>query len=354
MRTVTPLSSSFGPPSALASILRIAGFCALAGCGWSKPAAQPENAEESASSSEPASAEKTGTETAPNLLDRSGSGGPASPPPATKATITDDSEKKESHCDGSSIPDLLSSISEAACELPQDAPPPPQKATKEVLDIKAAADTSRIVPGSTAKISLVFTNVGKAPLSLDFVIDPDPRFAFELYTPKGGRVDKPAGSEPTLPPEVADAPAADPHTARVTLAPRGKATLVLPWQAVRYKWASKEKAKGALPGRGYPREPAGPLPKGKYVLRVITPLTDVDESAEHELSQPRLSVEVGGTAANIAATPAAAPRPEPPAPVAAKKPVTPAPISSDADMEARVLKAMGSSPPPAATKKKAR
>jgi hypothetical protein len=62
---------------------------------------------------------------------------------------------------------------------------------------------------------------------------------------------------------------------------------------VKYKWASKERAKGALPGRGYPREPGGPLPKGKYVLKVITPLTDVNEGIDHEMSQPKTPIEVG-------------------------------------------------------------
>ncbi len=67
----------------------------------------------------------------------------------------------------------------------------------------------------------------------------------------------------------------------------------LKWNAVKYKWASKDRAKGALPGRGYPKDPAGPLAKGKYVLRVITPLTGVVEGSEHEVSQPKTPVEVG-------------------------------------------------------------
>ena len=62
---------------------------------------------------------------------------------------------------------------------------------------------------------------------------------------------------------------------------------------MKYKWASKDKAKGALPGRGYPREPGGTLAKGKYVLKVITPLVGVNEGSDHELSQPKTPVEVG-------------------------------------------------------------
>jgi hypothetical protein len=74
---------------------------------------------------------------------------------------------------------------------------------------------------------------------------------------------------------------------------QGTAKLTLKWNAVTYKWASKDRAKGALPGRGYPKDPGGPLKKGKYILRVITPLTGVFEGVDHEVSQPRVEVNVG-------------------------------------------------------------
>jgi hypothetical protein len=80
----------------------------------------------------------------------------------------------------------------------------------------------------------------------------------------------------------------------VTLATQGTAKLTIPWSAVKHKWASKERAKGAIPGHGYPVEPAGPLPKGKYVIRVVTPLTGVFEGGDHEISQPRGQIAVGG------------------------------------------------------------
>jgi hypothetical protein len=92
---------------------------------------------------------------------------------------------------------------------------------------------------------------------------------------------------------VANAPAVEPKVARVILATQGTARLTLKWNAITYKWASKDKAKGALPGEGYPKEPAGPLAKGKYVLRVITPLTGIFEGTDHEVSHPRTPVEVG-------------------------------------------------------------
>jgi hypothetical protein len=91
---------------------------------------------------------------------------------------------------------------------------------------------------------------------------------------------------------VAEATAPDQKTARVTLAVQGTATLTLPWSAVKYKWVSKEKARGALPGHGYPREPAGPLPRGRYVIRVLLPLVGVFEGSDHEVSQPRTNIEI--------------------------------------------------------------
>jgi hypothetical protein len=62
---------------------------------------------------------------------------------------------------------------------------------------------------------------------------------------------------------------------------------------VRHQWASKDVAKGAVPGQGYPQEAAGPLPPGKYVLRVVTPLVNVSEGIDHEVTQPRVNIEVG-------------------------------------------------------------
>jgi hypothetical protein len=140
----------------------------------------------------------------------------------------------------------------------------------------------------------MFINKGSKDLALDFVADPDPRFEVQAFLPKGGRADKPAGAEPALPSSVSDQTPAERAITRVTLEAKGNAKLVVPWDAVKYKWASAERAKGALPGQHYPMETAGPLPKGKYVVRVVMPLVGVNESADHELTQPRTQVEVGG------------------------------------------------------------
>ncbi len=81
--------------------------------------------------------------------------------------------------------------------------------------------------------------------------------------------------------------------ARVTLATQGTATLKLLRERREVQVGRQGSArKGASPGHGYPREPAGPLPKGQYILRVITPLTGVFEGVDHEVSQPRVQVMV--------------------------------------------------------------
>lgn len=251
-----------------------------AACGGAqKDADAPANTEDSASGGD------GGTDTPAASED--------STPSSSKPVAGDDSSKKPSPCGGFDIPDLASVLSQAACEV--DNPNPnEQKDVKDLLEIKVVPDSPRIAPGSTATVTVIFKNKSKGDLALNFVVDPEPRFDFEVYTLKGSRADAPKGSAPALPAEVANAQAPEPKVARITLAQQGTAKLSLKWNAVKYKWAAKERAKGALPGRGYPRDPAGPLTKGKYVLRVITPLTNVFEGVDHEVSQPRVEINVAG------------------------------------------------------------
>jgi len=235
--------------------------------------------------------------------DNAADGGDTPPPqhsmlsqadPMVGVTVKDETgEKKAMSCGGASVPDLAAVLAQASCEVANAKPDEPEKDLKDLVEITVQTDSPKVAPGSTSKVTVTFHNKGKTPLPLDFMVDPEPRFDFEVYTLKGSRVDKPAGDSPTLPPEVQNAPEPEKAVARVTLAPNGTAKLVESWTAVKYKWASKDKAKGALPGRGYPREPAGPIGKGKYVLRVITPLVGVSEGSDHELSQPRTPVEIG-------------------------------------------------------------
>jgi hypothetical protein len=234
-----------------------------------------------------------------NADDTAGDGGAADTPPAGDSTPTaagalapgDDAAKKATPCSGLDIPDLASALSQTACEVDQPSTSE-QKDLKGILEVKVVPDSPRMAPGSTASVTVTFKNKGKGDLPLNFLVDPEPHFDFELYTLKGTRADAPPGEAPALPPEVSTAPVPEPKVARITLAPQGTARLTLKWNAVKYKWASKERAKGALPGHGYPREASGPLPKGTYILRVITPLTNVFEGVDHEASQPRVQITV--------------------------------------------------------------
>jgi hypothetical protein len=267
----------------------LSALSAVSGCGGkSREAESPENADETESSSDSKdSKESKESKDRGDSKEHHGSGG---------ATVKDDDEKGGAmKCGGFDVPDLVAVISQASCELPDGTPEPKEEELKDVLDVRVSAD-QHVTPGSKAnKVRVLYKNKGKSDLTLKFVVDPDPRFSFEVSTPKGARVDKPAGAEPSLPPGVGDAPAPEKKYAQITIAANGTAGVTLSWDAVKYKWASKERARGAVPGRGYPRDPAGPLPKGKYVLRVVTPLVGVSEGVDHELSQPKTDIQVGGT-----------------------------------------------------------
>ncbi len=252
---------------------------ALAACGAKTPNAESPENDESASA---------------DAKDAKDKGDSKASPKSGPATVKDDdSSGGPMKCGGFDVPDLLAVLSQPACELPDGTPEPQERDLKDSLEIQVSAD-QRVAPGSKAKVRLLYKNKSKNELTLQFVVDPDPRFSFEVYTPKGARVDKPAGAEPSLPSSVADAPAPEKKYAQITIAANGTAGVSLSWDAVKYKWASKERARGAVPGRGYPRDPAGPLPKGKYVLHVVTPLVGVMEGTEHEVTQPATNVVVGG------------------------------------------------------------
>jgi len=257
---------------------------ALCACGAKKPAEEPANTEESASADGGGSAEAVGAPTAES----------APTPGSGKPVGGDDAAKAPTPCGGFDIPDLLAVISQASCEAPDTKAMSDQKEVKDLLEIKVTLDSPTVAPGSTAQVTVTYKNKGKTDLPLYFVVDPEPRFDFHAYTLKGSRADNPSSPEPSLPSEANNAPQPETKVAKVTLAPLGTAKLSLKWNAVKYKWASKERAKGALPGRGYPRDPAGPLNKGKYVLRVVTPLTGVAEGIDKEVSEPRAQVTVGG------------------------------------------------------------
>jgi hypothetical protein len=188
--------------------------------------------------------------------------------------------------------DLMAALNLSACEVQNIKPDEKGKDTKDSLSVTAMADRARVAPGGHADILVTFANKGNSPLTLDFTIDPTPRFDVETVGAKSGKLVDPPAGDPPKPPEGAPAKEAAPvSTARITLTANGKATVHVPWDANRTRWAP-EKYKGMPLEMGYPRAPAGPLPKGKYSIRVLTPLTHVFEGIDKEVSGPKTTIEV--------------------------------------------------------------
>jgi hypothetical protein len=215
---------------------------------------------------------------------------PSSSAPAPGAA-DDTAGKGGNPCMGFEM-DLMAALNQSACEVQGAKPDSKPKDTKDILTVTAMADSARVAHGGHADILVTYTNKSAAPLQLDFTVDPTPRFSVEVYNAKTNkRVDLPTTSQPKLPPGSPPLEPGEAKIARITIAANGKATVHVPWDAVKTRWAP-EKLKGTPPEMGYPRAPAGPLLKGKYNLRVVTPLTNVFEGIDHEVSAPRTTIEV--------------------------------------------------------------
>jgi hypothetical protein len=203
--------------------------------------------------------------------------------------------EKKDECTGFEIGNLDELLSKSACEEPgvkPDGLPPVD--LKGKLEVTVTSSPTKIAPGGKADLIVSFTNKSKEPLTLHFRIDPVARFEVEAYdAKKNARVDMPAGKPPPPPKGVTAPPANEAKSARVTLAPNGSARAKVAWEAVKTKWAP-EKVKGSAPERGYPRTPAGPLGKGKVVVKVVTPLVGVNEGGEKEFTIPKVELEIGG------------------------------------------------------------
>ncbi len=268
-----------------AGTILLLGLSATPGCGPSRPASDPSAADEGIDApdgGENLTAEQV-AEKRRRRQQRFADEG-SKDPDAKKASGAGD-------CTIANTVELQTLLSRPECEVHGSDAATKERDLTEVLSVKAQTDSATVSPGGQAKVTVTFTNKGKEP-PLDFKLNPEARFLLELYTPKGSRADLPPGEEPMLPPQTTAGPSLEPSVARVTLTPGSSGRAVLTWNAVKFKWASKEKARGAVRGHGYPRDPAGPLPKGKYVLRVVTPLMGVFEGIEHSLSQPSVPIEI--------------------------------------------------------------
>lgn len=217
--------------------------------------------------------------------------GPTTDMPAPGSSDDSASKHGANPCTGSEM-DLMAALNQSACEVANVKPDEKLKNTKDSLTVTATADHARVAPGGHADILVTFANKGSAPLVLDFIIDPTPRFEVEVYNAKTNkRIDPPPGDPPKPPAGAPAKEAATASTARITLAANGKATVHVGWDANRSRWAP-EKFKGTPLEMGYPRAAAGPLPKGKYSVRVQTPLTNIFEGVDKEVSGPKTVIEV--------------------------------------------------------------
>jgi hypothetical protein len=200
---------------------------------------------------------------------------------------------KKDDCVGFDIQSVEDALLKSACEEAQKPDAVSTVDMKGKLEVKVDAMPLKIAPGAKTDLIVAFTNKTKDNLTLHFRIDPTPRFEVEAYDKKGKRVDMPAGKEPPPPKDAKRPDPTEPKSAKITIAPNGTARAHVSWEAVKTKWAP-EKYKGTPPEKGYPRAAAGPLPKGKYTVKVVTPLVGVTEGVDHEVSAPKVDIDVGG------------------------------------------------------------
>jgi hypothetical protein len=199
---------------------------------------------------------------------------------------------KKDECIGHDIPDIEAAVLKSSCEVANAKPDSlPNPDLKGKLEIALSPSPAKIGAGQKTDIMVTFANKTKEPLTLHFRLDPTARFETEAYDAKSKRVDMPAGNPPSPPKGHTQAPPTEPKVARLTIAPGGNARARVSWEAVKTKWAP-EKLRGTPAEKGFPRVPAGPLPKGKYSVKVVTPLVGVLEGPEHEFSAPKIDIEV--------------------------------------------------------------
>ena len=201
--------------------------------------------------------------------------------------------EKKDECVGFDIGNLEDMLLKSSCEEPNVKPDSIAPVDlKGKLEVKVSASPTKSTGGGKVDLLVSFVNKTKEPLVLHFKIDPVPRFELEVYdAAKGKRADMPTGATPPPPKGATQPPPSEAKSARITIAPNGSARARMPWDAVKMKWAP-EKYRGTPPERGYPRAPAGPLPKGKYNVKVMTPLVGVSEGVDHEMTAPKVEIEI--------------------------------------------------------------
>jgi hypothetical protein len=195
------------------------------------------------------------------------------------------SAAKEAACTGGEFEALEETLRQCDSSMPRPGDVP--AGMRDRLEVRVTASTPSITPGGRVDLTVTLKNKSNDPLPLYFTGDPTPRFEVEALDSRGRRVDLPSGKPPKSP----AMPSRDVKASRITLTPGGTARVKVPWDAVKTKWAPDKVKSGGWEGRGYPRNPSGPLGTGKYTLRVVLPLVGVFEKGELEL--PKIGIEVG-------------------------------------------------------------
>jgi hypothetical protein len=194
------------------------------------------------------------------------------------------STDKASECSGAKFDNLYLTLTNSACVVDTRGDKPVD--VKEQLDLSVAAKTPEIVPGGRVDLVITYKNKSTRPLQLNFTLDPSPRFDVEALDSKGRVVGVPKGKPPKA------AKPSQKTTARITISPGGVAKMKVGWNASNTRWATEQVKGGEVPEGGYPKAPTTPLPTGSYTLRVLTPLTLVEESRDRELTAPKVSMDV--------------------------------------------------------------
>lgn len=206
-------------------------------------------------------------------------------------TAEGDAGPKKDECIGFDVASLEDILSKAPCEVASQRPDSIEnKDMKGKIEVKVDASPTSSAPGGKVDLVISIVNKTKENQTLFFRIDPTPRFDVEVLDKKGKRVDLPAGT-PSAPSGQSQPPPAEPKAAKLTIAPGGTARQRVTWEAVKMAWAP-EKVRGWPVEKGFPRKPAGPIAKGKYTIKVSTPLVGVLEGSEHDISAPKVEIEV--------------------------------------------------------------
>ncbi len=216
----------------------------------------------------------------PRTVDE-GDGG-ATTTPNSGTPLTGVGNGKESACQSADFESVVDAFK--TCEAPTPKSGELPTGYRDKLEIRVVPNPTTIPAGGHVDVSITLRNKSQDPLPLYVSGDPASHIDIDVFDAKGRRADLPSGKAPKSPP----APPRDVKVARLVLLPGGVARMLARWEAVRTKWAP-DKAR-SWEGKGPPRAPAGPLPAGKYTLRVSLPLLGVFDKGE--IDAPKVPIEV--------------------------------------------------------------